>query len=58
MTRKEGLADLKGVVRTCNDLNIQEKSFHLYFYNGDYIIVADSVVDEYGKGKHIKEMIV
>jgi hypothetical protein len=35
-----------------------EKSFHLYFNNDMWLIVADSVKEEYGEGKLVKTLYV
>ncbi len=36
----------------------KERSFHLYLNENEWIVVADSVKEEYGKGKHIQEFTV
>ena len=54
-TKQDAINEMLEFIDICKLNNVKEKSFHLYQYNGEYIIIADSVKNIYGRGKHIDE---
>ena len=54
----DAIKRLEAFVGVCIECHVHEESFHLFLQQGQYEIVAESVKELYGIGKHIKEVKV